>query len=112
MKKTGIVFAIGCCFTTCASSFAGELQVRAPVTRVEPMLAEGTRIEHCAPRPDTRAGLSAMLRWDLGLSCEVEHLPSTEVTGYRVFYQWDERTYSQIMQRDPGSSITLEVRLD
>ena len=32
--------------------------------------------------------------------------------GYRVFYRWDDRVYSQIMAAAPGATIVLSVQLD
>jgi hypothetical protein len=34
------------------------------------------------------------------------------VTGYRVYYRWDGRVYSQVMRERPGPTVPLRVRLD
>ena len=67
-------------------------------------------METCPSKP--AAGLGATLRWDLGISCSTQRVPSNEITGYRVFYRWDNRVYSQIMDSNPGASIALTVSLD
>ena len=91
---------------------ADELQVRAPVINVEALKEPATEIEYCDGHPGEAAGLIDLLSWDLGLGCERELVESTSISGYRVSYRWDDRVYSQILDRDPGSSIALKVRLD
>jgi hypothetical protein len=96
---------------TCVTANAGELSVRAPVVNVEPITESARNIEHCDPKP-SGASLGETLAWDLGLGCRTERVASSRVTGYRVFYRWDDRVYSQVMSREPGDSIPLTVRLD
>ena len=90
---------------------AGEFQVRAPVVDVEPITEPAMEVEHCADRP-SGTSLSATLAWDLGLDCRQETIASDRVTGYRVFYRWDDRVYSQVMSAAPGATIALKVRVD
>ena len=89
---------------------AGELRVSAPVVNVEPIASPDRVVETCPAKPAN--GLGATLRWDLGISCSTHRVPSDEITGYRVFYRWDNRVYSQIMDRNPGASIALTVSVD
>jgi hypothetical protein len=90
---------------------AGELRVQAPVVDVEPINAPAVRVEHCAGKPPN-ASLAQTLAWDLGLDCRTELVESGSVTGYRVFYRWDDRVYSQVMASRPGTTIPLKVRID
>lgn len=90
---------------------AGELRVEAPVVEVEAIRAPPVRMEHCADKP-TNASLSSMLAWDLGLQCRTETVASETVTGYRVFYRWDDRVYSQVMASRPGDTVPLKIRVD
>ena len=90
---------------------AGEFQVRAPVVDVEPITEPAMEVEHCADQPSAHT-LSATLAWDLGLNCQKETIASDRVTGYRVFYRWDDRVYSQVMSAAPGATVALKVRVD
>lgn len=96
---------------------AGELSVQAPVVNVEPLKGPSRTVEYCDDKPadddsGQRPGLTRILAWDLGLNCRTERIGSTEITGYRVFYRWDDRVYSQVMASAPGATIGLTVRLD
>lgn len=92
-------------------SAAGELRVRAEVVDVEPISAPPTRIERCDDKP-VNGSLAQTLAWDLGLNCREEVQDSGAITGYRVFYRWDDRVYSQVMASAPGATIPLKVRID
>ncbi|MEM8765892.1 MAG: hypothetical protein AAGE43_00490 [Pseudomonadota bacterium] len=89
---------------------ASELRVNAPVVDVEPITAPAELVEHCDNKPGTEK-LSALLAWDLGLNCRTERVESSEVTGYRVFYRWDDRVYSQVMASAPGATIPLKISI-
>ena len=91
---------------------AAELSVRAPVVDVQPIMEASAVVEYCAEKPANAAGLSAILAWDLGLTCRTERVPSDNITGYRVFYRWDDRVYSQVMKSAPGDTVALTIRLD
>ena len=86
------------------------VSVEAPVVDVEPITAPAEEIEFCDDKP-TDGTLSALLAWDLGLNCRTERIESREVTGYRVFYRWDDRVYSQVMASAPGATIPLKLRI-
>lgn len=90
----------------------GQLQVRAPVIDVEPVTEPAMEVEHCADKPASGAGLADTIAWDLGLDCRTERIASDRITGYRVFYRWDDRVYSQMMPNAPGSTIALQITLD
>lgn len=92
--------------------FAGSLTVQAPVVDVQPVTEPAREIQRCDGKPDRSRGLAARLAWDLGLNCRTERVESGRVTGYRVFYRWDDRVYSQVMASSPGDTIPLHVRLD
>ncbi len=91
---------------------AAEMRVRAPVVDVEPLRAPVTEVQRCGDKPNAQATLSALLAWDLGLDCRIERLESSAVTGYRVFYRWDDRVYSRVMANAPGATVPLKIRLD
>lgn len=91
-------------------AFAAEIHVQAPVVNVEPITGPGEEIEECPPKPDN--GLAATLGWDLGLTCTTRTIESDRVDAYRVFYRWDDRVYSQVMQDRPGSSIALTLKIN
>ena len=97
-------------FSTAIS--AGELRVQAPVIDVEPLTEPAMEMEYCDQRPADGSSLADLLAWDLGLNCRTERIESAIVTGYRVFYRWDDRVYSQVMSSAPGNTIPLKVRLD
>jgi uncharacterized protein YcfJ len=92
------------------NGYAGELRVEAPVVNVETIAGPERLVEVCPEKPS--AGLSATLRWDLGISCATKRIASEQISGYRVFYRWDNRVYSQVMDRNPGTTIPLSVSLD
>ncbi len=94
-----------------AGEGAGELRVQAPVVDVETISAAPVRVEQCDDRPPN-ASLAELLAWDLGLRCRTELVSSGTVTGYRVFYRWDDRVYSRVMTARPGDTIPLRIRVD
>ena len=96
---------------TMSTALAGQISVQAPVVDVEPIKAPPVSVEHCDDKP-AGGSLAEILAWDLGLNCRLERTESGAVSGYRVFYRWDDRVYSQVMSRAPGATIPLTVRLD
>jgi hypothetical protein len=95
-----------------ATAFADSLTVQAPVVDVQPVTEPARDVQRCDAKPDESRGLAASLAWDLGLNCRTERVDSGRVTGYRVFYRWDDRVYSLIMASSPGDTVPLRVRLD
>lgn len=88
----------------------GELLVSAPIVAVDPIRdplaepADGCRMS----RPAPGSHLLDLLAWDLRAACDRRHA----VTGYRVSYQWDGRTYHRLMDHPPpGDHIALRVRV-
>ena len=110
-NRTAPAFMLLAAALTSGLAAAGELRVQAPVVDVEPISAPPTRIEHCDDKP-MNGSLAQTLAWDLGLNCREEVLNSGAITGYRVFYRWDDRVYSQVMASAPGATIPLKVRID
>jgi len=98
------------CLAACLNAHAGELRVEAPVVNIEPIAGPERLVENCPEKPE--AGLTATLRWDLGVSCSTTRIASEQVSGYRVFYRWDNRVYSQVMDHNPGATVPLRVSLD
>ena len=87
------------------------LRVHAPVVEVEPLTEPAVELERCEQHPPD-GSLVAALAWDLGEYCTVEVIESATVTGYRVYYRWDDRVHSQVMAERPGKTVPLVVRLD
>jgi hypothetical protein len=98
------------CLAACLNAHAGELRVEAPVVNIEAIAGPERLVEDCPEKP--AAGLTATLRWDLGISCTTKRIASEKISGYRVFYRWDNRVYSQVMDHNPGTTIPLSVSLD
>lgn len=111
MKIPLSAIALSCLLPALGSSaVAAEIQVQAPVVNVEPIPGPSRQIEECPPKPAN--GLAATLGWDLGLSCTSRTLASDRIDAYRVFYRWDDRVHSQIMDSNPGSSVALTLKLN
>lgn len=107
MKRRIRAAFIGCCTAVVPAAGTGaEIRAQASVVDVVP-LGAGSEIEACPARPPGQ-DLAALLAWDLRLHCAAGKPPS----GYRVYYRWDGRTYSRIMDRHPGDSVAVRVRLD
>ena len=94
-------------------AFPAEFYDKAEVIRTEPL----TRIEHnrhlaveCFSKPETD-DLVELLHWDLGTGhCSVEETTET-ITGYRVYYQWNDQVFSHVMAERPGSHIPVRVEV-
>ena len=96
------------------SAFSAEFYDKAEVIRTEPL----TTIEHnrhlayeCFNKPDTN-DLVALLHWDFGSGhCSVEETTET-ITGYRVYYRWDDQVFSHVMAEHPGGYIPVRVEIE
>lgn len=94
-------------------AYADEFYDKAEVIRTEPL----TKIEHkshlayeCYSKPETD-DLVELLHWDLGTGyCSVEETTET-ITGYRVYYQWDDQVLSHVVAKPPGSFIPVRVEI-
>jgi hypothetical protein len=64
------------------------------------------------PKPARGADLIALLEWDLRVNCTANPGAPPAVSGYRVYYRWDGRTFSRVMREPPGDTISLRVRLE
>ncbi len=96
-----------------SAAVSGELRVHAPVVNVEPVKGPDRTVEECEERPNAQdAGIGRTLAWDLGVTCTTHRVPSTEITGYRVYYEWDNRIYNQVMADYPGATVPLRVTVD
>lgn len=103
----GVLAAV---FVSCDVCADKTETVYAPVTRIEPVVTEPAAPldKMCdQPRPANRDGLSALLAWELA-DCLPQAL---KVSRYRVYYQWDGRTYSQLMKQRPGRTVPLQLRI-
>lgn len=96
---------------------AAEMRVQGRIVDVVPMTASAA-VDHgrtpChPPRPGPGADLDDLLAWDLRVDCPGTSRQAPRITGYRVIYEWDGRTYEQVMRQPPaGNTISLRVRLD
>ena len=96
------------------TAFSAEFYDKAEVIRTEPL----TRIEHnrrlaveCFSKPETN-DLVELLHWDLGTGhCSVEETTET-ITGYRVYYQWDDQVFSHVVAERPGHYIPVRVEVN
>jgi len=99
---------------TGSPAFSTEFYDKAEVIRTEPL----TRIEHnrhltveCFSKPETN-DLVELLHWDLGTGhCSVEETIET-ITGYRVYYRWDDRVFSHVVAERPGNYIPVRVEVN
>jgi uncharacterized protein YcfJ len=95
-------------------AFPAEFFDTAVVVRSEPV----TRIDRnrrladaCLSKPETD-NLLTLLHWDLGTgNCIVEETTET-ITGYRVYYQWQDQVFSQMMAERPGTYIPVRVEIN
>lgn len=90
-------------------ALGAEMRAMAPVVDVVPIGEAGATSQDCQPARPSGLDLGALLAWDLRLDCPAA---ARRQASYRVFYRWDGRTYSQVMDRHPGASVPVHVRLD
>ncbi len=86
---------------------AEERIVQANVVEVVPLtqVADTCRL----PKPVESigvAGLGALLEWDLQTKC------SATITGYRIYYTWDNRTYSRVSRTRPDATLPILLTVD
>ncbi len=87
----------------------GKVVKIVPITETITRKRTGTTCKY--PKPTTYSGLTALIGWDLRHNCDT--IRSTEVvTGYQVFYQWDDRTYTRTMSERPGATVPLLLTVD
>ena len=94
---------------------AEEFYADARVVRVEPLtkLTNVRKIkEACKGTKPADAGIIELLHWDLGTGPCAEFSQEVSISGYRVFYEWNERTYTQTMDQSPGSYIRVLVSIE
>ena len=112
-RHASLTLAAATLIAAAATASAGEFTARARVVKVVP-LGEPVAIEvqsTCATaKPDRHDGLAATLRWDLCPTTAAAQ-PGTE-SGYRVYYEWDDRIYDRVMPRAPGATVPVRVSLD
>ena len=92
---------------------AAEMVVQGEVVDVVPITGSARATSgDCHPsRPPADAGLVELLEWDLRTTCDAEP-SSARISGYRVYYRWDGRTYSRVMPEPPGETVSLRVHLN
>jgi hypothetical protein len=96
-----------------AAVTAAEMVVQGEVVDVVPITdtARGGHDDCHPPRPAPGARLVEFLQWDLRVSCD-RNSGRLQISGYRVYYRWDGRTYSQVMRDPPGDTVSLRVQLE
>ena len=87
----------------------GKVVKVVPITETQTTQQTQTTCHH--RKPAINSGLSALLDWDLLRDCNLIS-GAKVVTGYQVFYQWDNRTYSRTMNQHPGASVRLLLTVD
>ena len=101
---------------TSSLAVAEERVVRGEVVKVVPITETVTSRQTpttCSyPKPTANSSLSALLAWDLLDDCNAVPITDIVTTGYRVFYKWDDRTYSRTMAERPGETIPLLLTVD
>lgn len=113
MKRTGVLI---CLLGATAAAANDTFMVNARVLRVEP-LTEVSHVRTIDPgclgeRPPHSAGLAALLAWDLGVGECARREQVTEVTGYRVHYEWNQRVYSDVMDTRPADYVPIRISVD
>ena len=104
------LIALGIFLATPALAQSAEFVEQADVVRIEPVASDPIERRCTDAKPATAAsssGLVDMLRWDL---CRDVIQP--EPSGYRVYYRWDDRTYSRVMPKRPGPTVPILVRFE
>jgi uncharacterized protein YcfJ len=80
-----------------------------PVTRTYQM--EQTIPGCLSKRPDTH-NLVELLNWDLESSQCLQIVTDTKITGYKVYYEWDNQQFSQVTHSHPGQTIPVHITID
>ncbi len=108
------IMLIVCTCLICGSASAAEFYDNARVVRSEPIMrieAHRRLSEDCLGGKPQTDNLIELLNWDLGTGhCELIERTET-ITGYRVFYQWDNQMFSQVLTEPPGDTIPVRVDL-
>lgn len=103
-----------CTCLICGPAFAAEFYDNARVVRSEPIMRieQHRRLsEDCLGGKPQTDNLIELLNWDLGTG-HCEQIERTEtITGYRVFYKWDNQMFSQVLTEPPGDTIPIRVDL-
>jgi hypothetical protein len=86
-----------------------EVILTEPITRMRP---QRSLAQDCVTTRPRKTDLVALLHWDLGTGHCVSHRQEEQITGYRVFYRWDDHIFSQVMTQAPGDRIQVRVRID
>ena len=101
-----------CATLICGSASAAEFYDKARVVRSEPItrIDQHRRLsEDCLGGKPQTDNLIELLNWDLGTG-HCEEIERTEtITGYRVFYKWDNQMFSQVLTNAPGDTIPIRV---
>jgi hypothetical protein len=87
----------------------------ADVIHTEPIVKmhqQRSLAQECVTTKPNSADLVTLLHWDLGTGYCASHEQEPLITGYRVFYRWDDHVFSQVMRQEPGERIPVKVRID
>ena len=86
---------------------AEERIVHANVVEVVPITRTSDGCASSKPAARTgAAGLVAILEWDLQTQCR------PAITRYRVYYTWDDRTYSTVSNKRPDATMPILLTVD
>ena len=86
-----------------------EVILTKPITE---MHQQRSLAQECVTTKPRNTDLVALLHWDLGTGHCIFYQQEERVTGYRVFYQWGDHVFSQVMPQEPGKRIPVRVRID
>ncbi|MDZ7684840.1 MAG: hypothetical protein U5O39_07375 [Gammaproteobacteria bacterium] len=89
---------------------AAEFYTHAQVIRTEPIEADSETVicRTGSPRADD---LIATLAWDLCTGDFASIETTTRINGYRVYYKWNDREMSRVVDAPPGPRLPIRVRL-
>jgi hypothetical protein len=80
-----------------------------PITK---MHQQRSLAQECVTTKPRSTDLVVLLHWDLGTGNCASYKQEQLITGYRVFYRWDDHVFSQVMTQIPGERIPVRVRID
>lgn len=86
-----------------------EVVLTEPIIKMRP---QRLLAQECVKTKPRSADLVVLLHWDLGTGYCLSHKQEELITGYRVFYRWDDHVFSQVMAQEPGERIPVRVRID
>ncbi len=98
------------------ASMAEEVFIAdAEVVYTEPIIKlhrQRSLAQECVAAKPRSTDLIVLLHWDLGTGYCASHKQEERITGYRVFYRWDDHIFSQVMAQQPAGRIPVRVQIE